>query len=212
MAYKRKYVKRKRTSRRGKTFRKTVAKIARRVVKSQSEHKYFDFSSATGFDYGGSVLDISAVTQGGSTDVTRSGDELRATSLLVNMLITVADATNLCRIICFKWKQDSGLATPGVGDILNTIGSTSAPLSPYVHDQRGNFTVMYDKTWNLVLNTSRESVVRKVKIKMGKKGKINFNGGGTTGRGKFYLLFISDSAAVPNPSFRLITRLNFIDP
>jgi len=189
--------------------RSTTVKLIKKVIKGVAEHKYFDVASGVGFDYNGSIVDISAIPQG-DTEITRDGDQLGLISFQTKFILSCSDATNAVRVIIFKWKMDSAFGPPSTTDILYNVGSTYAPVAMYNHDRRDCFSVIMDKSYELILGTSRAETPL---VKFGKKlkGKIRFNVGATSGKNKIYAMYISDSAVVGNPTIRAIFRINFVD-
>lgn len=184
-----------------------VAKIAKKVVYKQAENKYFDTLTGVSYTDVGIMIDLSLVPQG-DTDITRDGDQLYATSLQIRGYLTVADNTNVARVIVFRWKCDS---VPLNDNILDTTykGSVNYVNSGYHHDGRSDFVVLSDKTYNMQLGTNRSQMRYYLNKKL--NHKINYNAGTTAGRNKIYMFVISDSAAIAHPTINTITRLNFRD-
>lgn len=203
--YKRKYPKFKPS----KTF---TAKV-KKVMNLQLEKKHFTVSSG-GFQTvsdTGTVTSISNVTQA-DTDTGRDGDQLYIRSLELQWQCDVIDTYNTMRIIIFQWYQNDSTSTPAVGDILQTLSNSSGVISPYNHDQRFNYRILYDKVVTLTQGNTDASYVYKSMITKFPKRKMQFNAADTTGTNKLYILKISDSSATSHPQVRNITKLNFSDP
>lgn len=191
----------------GKLFKAKVQK----VITSNTEKKYFPFSqTATAVDFAGTIIDVSAVAQG-TNDTQHVGDTIRVRSVENNISWVAGDNTNLCRYILFQWKQ-SGV--PAVADILlGPLSTTVAPLSPYNHDNRKNFNVLYDSMVK-VDAVALPLTVRKSKIwKIPSFLRQMYFTAATTNRLKngIYILVISDSGAVPHPTFAFNYKMNFSD-
>lgn len=201
MVSRRKYASRKRKP----VLDKRIRAVTKSVLASQSELKYFDTLATAAPDYAGYLQNLSLVPQG-STDISRDGDQLYATSIQIRGNITLADTTNYLRVILFCWKSDT---TPDQDDILTTTykGSTNYVLAPYHHDGRSMFTVLSDRTY--FLHADKTQVQFNITKKLNKK--MFFNAGGTSGKNQVWAMTLSDSAAVSHPSVAMVSRLRFRD-
>lgn len=192
----------------GKKKTAEMRKIAKDTVMKLSEPKYHDVTIGACPDYGaGSMLDLSAIAQG-TTDISRTGDEVYATSIQCRGYVSCADATNIIRLIFFVWKLES---VPTGDDILATTskGSINYVSAPYHKDGRTNFVVKYDKTYALSLGNDTDQKVFEFSKKLNKK--IHFNAGTTTGKNKLYLFALSDSGVASNPCVNCISRIYYRD-
>lgn len=187
-----------------RSFVRTVKAIANKA----GEKKYFSVSSG-GFqtvDWSGTVTSISNIQQG-DTDVTRDGDQAYIRSLELQWEASVGDTFNVLRFIVFQWFPAT---TPTVADILLTSGSNDGVLSPYTHDTRFQFKILYDRKMHLNTNTPNMSYRYRI-WKDFKYNRIQYLGGTTDGQNKIYVLKISDSGAITHPSVANFTKLNFSD-
>lgn len=198
-----------------KTYRKknnTLAtkKYVKKQISKDIETKYFDIQRPSDdIDYSGRIDRLTGVSQG-TTDSTRIGDKLTMRSLRISYEATVADSTNMVRFIIVQWFPNSTLLAPTSSYVLSTIGSALAPQSPYIHDYKNQFNVLYDKVH--ILSTDYPRIVRKfwLKMKWAKK-VINFSAGTSEGSNHLYMIRISDSSAVTHPTSNILTRLNYDD-
>jgi hypothetical protein len=182
----------------------------KKLISAQQEHKFFEIRNAFGVTYAGTVTSLSDVPQG-DTDSTRDADTLMPTSLVMRFGMTVGDTTNFFRVIIFRWH--SALSVPTVVQVLqNASSSTGGVYSDFNHDLRSNFQVLFDKTFTLGTTavTSNQVVFFNKTLKMARK-PIQYTSGSTSGSDKIYFLAISDSAAIPNPTWNYAFRLNFTD-
>lgn len=180
----------------------------KKLISSGRENKYLDVLLATSELYGGAVYSLSNVPQG-DTDTTRDGDQLVQRAIRIKGNSIVADSTNIARLIVFRWKNES---TPVVGDILSAtyVGTSRAPFSPYHHDGRTNFTVLYDKNFA----TDTYNIQRTFDtgwINLRNKKQYFTAGSATAQKNGIFCLIITDSAAVSNPFLNLVSRLTFQD-
>lgn len=185
-----------------------VRSIATRSINARAEKKYYDRSlSGTTYDWSGSIVSLTNIAQG-STDVTRDGDSIYLRSCRVVGDITAGDTTNMFRVIIFQWFDDT---TPVYTDILSSVyqGTVNCVNSPYHHDQRKHFNVMYDKRY--LLDSSDPNVMFDTKYMRPAKRKVHFSAGGTTGSNELFILFMSDSGAATHPSVNFVARTTFND-
>lgn len=207
--------------RRGKTrkfrrARKGQVGLIKRVINSQTEKHAF-YAPVTGsFGWNGTITDVSAVAQGG-TAINRDGDKLTIKSLIYRYGVFGADVYNFCRIVIIQWLQNDAATAPTVAGVLNATytGSLNAPFSPFNKSNAGyQFVVLYDKTHSVstVSNYNKGGFVAKITPKK-LKGKalknIQYNAGATTGVGKFYILWISDSGVASDPGVQGVSQLRF---
>lgn len=190
--------------RRYKRFVKRVKAIANKA----GEKKFFATTSGgfQGIDWTGTITSISDVSQG-DTDVTRDGDQIYIRSLEMSWEVAVGDTYNIVRLIVLQWFPAT---TPTISDILLTSGNNDSVLSPYSHDTRFQFKVLYDR--KIHVNTDRPNMSLRFRIwRNFRFRRIQYIGGGTTGQNKIYILKISDSGAVPNPTMANFAKMNFSD-
>lgn len=189
----------------GNVTKQQVRDIVRTMTASRMEHKYF----TTGFSSGigtGNIQSLTDVPQG-DTDLTRDGDALIPLRLDVAFNVVAGDNTNLMRVIIFRWHASS---TPAISAIIQGPGAVDSPLSPTTHDTRSEYTIYYDRLFNLVLDSSVEQQVEMCTLNLPRK-EMRFQAAGTTGTDKIYLIVLSDSLAAPFPSFQGYFKFWFTD-
>lgn len=202
-----------------KNTKKQVAKIARRVLNTNAEHKFFDtkYLNST-IDFSGGVLSLCEVPQTTTqaTDSTRIGDSImpKSIEMRLNFAYNANTLLNCVRIILFRWKTfDSthGIA-PTTGMILQYTGSDGASVhSPLIHDSRGMSVVIFDHIVTMdPAQAENRSVYRKFLLA---KIPIQYFATGLEGMNKYYILLLSDQNATGtnDPIVRGYTRLNFTD-
>jgi len=184
-----------------------VKQMIKSVMQAEVEDKYFLFNSLpTAVDFNGTTQDLLLVPQG-ITDSTRIGDEIRLTSISLELQVIGVDATNLMRVIIFKWRPSTVASVAAI--LPFALASANAPLSPYSRDRSVDYKVYFDRTFALSTATNVSQVVKFHNIPV--KGLCQYQSGTTTGTNHLYLLVISDSGAAPNPSINYMTRVNFTD-
>ncbi len=185
--------------------RSAVTTLAKKAIRSTSEFKHHSVQTSDTASTAGFIWDLSAVAAG-TTDTTRIGDQLSATTLGFQYRIVSGDTHNAVRVIYFQWYPNT---VPVVANILNA----AAVEAQYETDQATNYKILYDRTHTLneyvsgVVVTTRQ-FRRKLRIP---RKNLKFLAASTTATNKVYSLYITDSAAVVHPSMIFSTRLNYTD-
>lgn len=190
---------------RKRRYKRFVRKV-KHIANTAGEKKYFAVSSGgpQTVDSTGTITSISNIPQG-DTDNTRDGDQAYIRSLELFWEADAADVFNVLRLLVVQWYPAT---TPLVTDILLTTG-VDGFMSPYNHDQRFQFRVIYDK--RVTISTDRPAANFRVRLRRFGRRRIQYLGGTTDGQNKLYLLKISDSGAVSHPFIQNFTKLNFSD-
>lgn len=188
----------------------SVKRFVKKQINVTKEHKYFDTSfNLQTIPIAGNVDQLSTVPQG-NTDTTRVGDKILPTSLEMNFQFVAvpADVTNYIRHIVFRWKPNTVSVTPAVASILAYAGTAQSPASPYYHDGRNQFEILYDKMYTF--DAYNITKVIKETVPLARK-TVNFVAGGNNGMGHLYQITLSDSGAVAHPTVIGYVRLNYTD-
>lgn len=196
------------SAKRSKSGGAATKAFVKRQIKKNQELKFFDLTGgADNVDYTGLTYDLVAIAQG-DTDITRDGDKIMPTSMQIRMSFNIGDATNVMRLVVFRWKGYDSVDAPTTAKIFQFTGSIIGPRSPFLHDQRSRFEVLLDELINLdaghtmhTLNTS---------FALAKK-QIEYNAGTTVGMNKLYMCVISDSGAATHPTVTFGIRTYFTD-
>jgi hypothetical protein len=178
-------------------------------IKKYAEHKSFDTGFGSSVDTTGTLQKLSTIPQG-DTDSTRDGDQAEVFG--VDIIATFANAsstdlTNVGRLIVFRWEQDDSSAAPAsIADILQT----ASVYAPYNRDnlRARKFIILMDEIFSTSLNGY---AIEKFKEKLKVQFKLKFQGSGNTGNSMIYAAMISDSGAIPNPTFSYQVRVWFTD-
>lgn len=185
-----------------------VKQMVKSILSEVQELKIFIVQSSASVDYGGSIVDCSAITQG-DTDITRDGDRVHTSEWTFRWHADVGDATNAVRVILFQWIPDSALGAPSVTDVVQTTGSATAPMSYYSIDHVKNVKILYDRT---VTVDTYHPIHMPPPVTMKKLGDKQMQFTGATSRTNgLYALFISDSAASTHPSVVYYSTVRFTD-
>lgn len=202
----------------GKKQKAEVKKIVANKLSRTLEHKYWEYPLDSRTISSTPVLAIMSALQGNSQGTgdknQRIGDSISMTSLHFKGSVSVADTTNLVRLICFLWKPSLADATPTVGDILSTSYSAN-----YVYGYKSvdnlrekSVRILYDRTIKLssLGDTYQQMISYNHKFKT--PVKIQFDSGSTTNCTNCPCwLIISDSSGAPHPSYLASYRIYYTD-
>lgn len=210
-----------------KTYRRSKAKLPKvskatktyvqRAIKAQGDKRFtYTTIGTTGIDHFGQYVTGASLLQTNTGDndfAERQGDVITPTRIIMRYAWTASDTYNTCRLILFQWHPDSNSFPPtailnNVVDI-STLGTSNAPLSRYIFDQK-NFTVLYDSTHTVCDLLSNQHVARTVNIYGKKLKKIRYTNGVIEGHNNLYLIAISDSGAGGNPLFQATMEMHYL--
>lgn len=191
-----------------RSLKRKMKRVARGQIRYMSEKKWFTAHTANNIDFSGQIDNLTQIPQG-DTDLTRDGDQVRLTSFQLRANIRVGDNTNTIRLIVFRWNDNNAVVVPAPADLITAISTGEAPLGAYQQDnvRSRRFNVLFDRLYSVDANNPQ--VVLKIKKRM--SSTINFNGGGTGGRGHIYFMYISDSGAATHPTINYAYKFVFID-
>lgn len=194
--------------------RKQIRKLAQRATQTQAELKYFDVTVAgSGLTGTWQLNRISSISQGVG-DTGRIGDSISIRDIeiklkfLMNSSFTTVNGGNICRFMVVQSFSDDTTALTA-GKIVEYPGpAATAPYSPYTHDTRRLYKVLYDEMVPLSVG-GPTCVTRTIIVKPYKK-EIRYVGAGTNGEGQIYVMWCSDTST-NSPLLDYIARVNYID-
>lgn len=190
----------------------------KKLIHKESETKFYDYVpfAGTGIGNGGTFAVLTNPAQG-NTDQTRVGDKLTMRGMRISWTAVPGDDYNVMRMIVFQWYPNTALTVPATNLIIEN--PTYPTISAIRHDYNGNtFKVLKDFKFTMVLPAASPvgttSSVRtgtfKVPFKWVKKS-VEYTSGTTNAAHNIYVFVVTDSAAPPNPSITLYSRLWFDD-
>lgn len=140
----------------------------------------------------------------------RDGDQITIKKIVYNLQMAGADATNIVRVIIFRWSQNNNATVPAVTDVLQSLSPVS--MYNYTNERSGKVHVLFDRTASLSLEGTNCITWRGALWgrKIGKK-RLIFNATAINGVDQPYILFISDSVAVTHPSITGTLRMEYVD-
>jgi len=187
------------------------------------DYKYTDFTSGPGsITTSGTILNLTAnLVPGTGFKNNFIGREVTPTSLDIRYevvgassnVFAAADLNNKMRVLIFQWEDST---TPSVTGIIEN----AAVLSPISGINYENIDVLSDKIYSTWVNSfdatsaygNSNSYSTRIYVKARKLMPLTWNSGNTDfQKGTIYCLVISDSAATPNPTFSIQTRLVYQD-
>jgi len=173
-----------------------VSKIQKEI--NQREIKNVDNQiTAQTITYSGFLTSFNVVGQGVGNGQ-RVGDKLTCEGLDMRFQIVNSGATTtMTRVIVLQDLKDT---MSSASQILDVVGSSLAPLSPYQRENRNNFKILYDKVFCTDSVKQGQVVVKwNHRFKRGNQPSQTYDpGAGTLTENSFRVLFISDvNAALP---------------
>jgi len=213
MPFRKKSYRRKKSSYGSKKTYKIATRAAKKVLSKNVERKHFEVANTNvSISTTATVNALTYPTQGvGEND--RIGNEISLRWVKLKYYLTVADTTNMIRMIIFQWHVDTAIQNPGIGDILLDPTSNYAIVSPLVDKEgkRRKFTILSDKVSTLATQGTANTF-KKVYIPKGFKRRLGFNSNNvTTGLDQIFMAVISDSAASLHPTMTWYTDACFTD-
>ena len=189
---------------------KRLTKSILRKVDAGRETKYHDVVISEAADQSGAAIDLSDIVQSTtvSNDTTREGDRVEPFRLEMRGQILLGDVTNAVRIIVIQCKQTQVTLNETLSAIY--LGTVNAPNSPYRHDYRSQYAVLFDRTYHLEDGGSQQvNITKSLKIRR----KMQFSAGSSTVHtmGELRMIIVSDSSAVTHPLVNMVTRLFYKD-
>jgi hypothetical protein len=182
-----------------------VGQQIRKYVDKTSETKYVTVTSSTTYDTAGAVATLSTIAQA-DTDTGRSGDQVRVKRLRIKGTWYLADTTNACRIVVFRYKSQG---TPTTVAAFQLTSDVMAPFSTApTHDYRKNVVILLDRL--SVLDTYHPTDTFEYDIPL--DFPIQFvAASSTTSTNAVYIAAITDSGAATHPTLSFYSKLEYKD-
>lgn len=172
----------------------------------------------------GSIIGTPFDIAQGITDSDRTGDSIHWCGTMefririTNGLGSTGDVYNNVRCIIFQYHPNT---TPTIGTVLLTGASGVIDfLSPYSHDNRQTYKILFDKVFTTVGNNSSASnpyadnvtLYRSYKISLKRATKkVQYVAGTTVGTNRFFIILLSDSSLVTHPTVSYTTKVFYRD-
>jgi len=206
---------RRRYRRRPRGTRKTLYRAVNKVVNRKLERKYLDKEDIHNPSTTGIIDSLTDTTLGTGDNANRIGDKISWNSLTIRGSIVGADDWNVVRIMLVQWKEDDQSDPITFGNVLE---DTTRPWkSAYNHDYGFKFSVLYDRRFRVANNTAGQGnnlvnfMIRKKPRGRFMARTIKYVGSTVYGRGKLFLMMVTDSTAGSHPSIDYYSRLSYTD-
>jgi len=142
-------------------------------------------------DFTGTVAQGVAVYQ-------RVGQSIRVSHISLKGILTSADATQVMRIIVFRWNVSDSSDAPAVSELLDTAGGTIPDyVANYLIYKPSRFTILWDETF---IFSSNWQPLQKFEKEIKCNSLVEYDVGVNTGKNHIYMMITSDSGAVTHPS------------
>lgn len=192
-----------------------VASIASTALKTakwvaslvNAEYKYYDVSpsSLIATNYSGYISGpLCAPPQG--TDVeSRTGDSIKMVNMTLRMILQY-NGTNFenVRVIIFIDKENT---LTNVSDYLDTIGSTSAVLSPKNQVNQYDSKTIMDETYVISANNPQVSIKKVFKLDLHE----HFSASTTTVKNNAVKMIVIGQQAVSGSLFQYFSKITYLD-
>lgn len=197
---------------------KKLYRAINNVVKRKLEVKFIDHADQPLVNAAGNIIDLTDTTQGTLDDAERIGDKINWVSMVQRGIIIAGDLApwNTVRIMVVQWKEDDQSDPVTFAKVLQ---STSYPwMSAYNHDEGFKFSVLYDRVFTNLSDSTNGQGVRAIKysFRLRPTGRftaktIKYKGASSYGKGKLYLMLISDSYSLLDPVVNYYNRVTYTD-
>jgi len=180
-----------------------IARVVKSMLNSSYEIKAYDTAISSTIDNTGSFTDL-LVPSSGTLNYQRIGNSVSLKKLIVRCNFTVADSSNILRMVLLRWHPSSTSDVPQVAELLN---STSNPLAMYIIQKPSRFKVIYDQ----IITVDTYNPIKSLDFELDLNGKVSFDTGVTTGSEHLYLFLQSDSGAASHPLFNYYGSVLYYD-
>jgi len=197
----------------GRSGRKnSEQQIISHVIKSMEKRKQpkqlpdvhsASVSSTSQFhDFTGTVSQGVAVYQ-------RVGQSIRVQHITLRGVLTSADATQIMRIIVFRWNVSDSSDAPAVSELLDTAGGTIPDyVANYLVYKPSRFTILWDEMFIFSTNWQPlQKFEREIKC----NSLVEYDVGVNTGKNHIYMMITSDSAVATHPSCVISAAVHYHD-
>lgn len=123
-------------------------RIAKRVVRSNQELKYIDYTSTNTYDYNGAIIDVTSYVAQGDTINTRDGSKIKLRGMKVTAEFIGNQNSGFLdqniRFLVVRGHAENNTAMT-VGTVLQATGSAQILISPYYFQTSKRYKIIDDK-------------------------------------------------------------------
>lgn len=158
------------------------------------------------------ISSLANIVQGVLSDG-RIGDEISYRYLKFTLAFTMADTTNVFRLIIFKWKDNTAYSAPTMAKILKPdVSGVVTPYSFYNDNEKQSYVILLDQFFSGNVGSSSSKLITSRTYKLFVKGKARYTADASIdGTNKLYRLMISDSAGVPHVNCYWMSEVGYTD-
>jgi hypothetical protein len=191
----------------------------RSLIAVAQEFKFFDSKVyATATTSSGQQYAVSAIPQG-DTDSNRDGDQVNLQRLEIYFATFLQgtggtnDFTDTVRLIVYRWHPMSTAAAPVPANVLqDTSVAESIAMSNYSWDNRKDYTILFDKHFDLSGNGPSQLSCTLKKTWKPPGLPAHFSAGSTSLQSNgIFVIVASDSLVATHPLFNLYVRTVYSD-
>lgn len=208
------YRKKPKTQHKKKDYIKTASDVRKAVQQTAPSRAKLDQLSFSVTTTPATQLSVSAIEFNEDASEFQARQSLKVTvgSLRFRGTLVVGDASNLVRLLIVRSKNQTNAAFDPQSCFYNNPGGASI-LGVFSQINTRNVDVVYDKTWIMQDSTEAVPAVRPAtyfideNVSIRKTMMYNQTGSGVVTQPRnmteYYMVAVSDSGVLPNPSFRL---------
>lgn len=214
------YNKKKRGRRNNNALSRKQARAVKAIVEAEledvTELKFNDRIYTLGLTVAPLIYDLTSTIVLGTNGYDRIGLDIELKSIWFKFQLGLADTFNYMRIIFFQWYDDVSAAFPAWDDIFQYPAAgnpvnVSDFMSPYGLNKGKDRSFKVLKNIELILDNDNPAQIITGYIDKGFRKSINFGTASTLGNNHIFMMVVSDSAAIPDPTLEGVTRLRFTD-
>lgn len=220
----RRFNRRRGKKRNGKGLNKKERKQVKQIIERSAEKKFIAFQTGGRSGLANAVFigklnyDIglaTAVPILGTGDQQRIGDSIMWDRFMtVNMYVTLnpaATTPHYLRFVIFQWVNNDTSDVPTPAEIfLPGVGGVENYTSQYTEDYKPAYTVLYDKTWNIVnQDLSYQHIIKRIKIK---RRKVRFiTGTANSSNNSIYYMVMGTGVGTNTAEIFFTAKLKYTD-
>jgi hypothetical protein len=186
-----------------------IVRLIHRTIQMEKQLKWYDvYQTAFSVSDTFSAIDMTGIGIG-TTPSQRVGSSALIKSIRMAGSWVTGDATQLCRLVIFKWIPSNSSDTPSLAELCNaTSATTQIVVSGLLQYKPSRFKILSDKLFAL---DTLAHPIKKFEYTVHVNSVVTFDTGGNTGRDHIYLWYSSDSTVAPSPTLTYSFQVKFSD-
>lgn len=193
--------------------RQQYSVMQKKAVTAAAETKFIDNAvNASTTSYTWSIGDITDPGSG-STDLTRTGSEITVRDVELRYGVyfnpNATAGTAAVRMVIVQSYEDNSASGFSPSRFFYSTGSVYSFQSPYNHDNRRLFKILYDDV--IAISTSGPARVERVVLVKPARKKVRFQNTTSSGDGHIHVCFVANVNSTPGPLVDYYSRVNYTD-